>query len=235
MPTRALTEMTPNYYQLNYYSLQICYYCRIAAAPPCHRSKHTAAHRVDGRQCDINGWQMKFPDGTDIPQIRGCANPHARTTRTARHNGKKAKQTPHTASGPTAEYYTYLGTRISPSAAHALEPARDDIRRTTIAAIKIAGRIPMISSDKLNEIINVIVGGIVGYKARATPLTWADCDAIESARLQALRERDFCQGNPKVQPYETKQEGGLAHNHILQTATGAYLDQVEITRGAAVR
>jgi hypothetical protein len=61
------------------------------------KTAYMATHWINGKEKDIDGWEMRFPDGTEIPQIRRGDDAPQRTKRTSRTNNKNKKvrrQTP---------------------------------------------------------------------------------------------------------------------------------------------
>ena len=43
----------------------------------------------------------------------------------------------------------------------------------------------------MNEVIETLIDGLVGYYGRGTPLTWDDACAIEGARTAAMRQAGY--------------------------------------------
>ena len=56
---------------------------------------------------------------------------------------------------------------------------------------------------------------------------WEDAEAIEAARAQAVRQRGFSPGIPRLQIYAREEEGGLAHQHAYAISAAAFVDQVD--------
>ena len=89
------------------------------------------------------------------------------------------------------------------------------------------GRLPGLDNARMCEVMGVAVQGILGFYGRTTPMTWADCEAIEAARAGALRARGFSPGNPRVQIYAATEQGGLGHPHAYRVAAGALIAQID--------
>ena len=121
-----------------------------------------------------------------IPQIKmGSKSP-----KRASHVNNKRTRTLQIDEGDTDKTirtYRYLGQKISPSWINGLEPAREEVRQSTINLLKLTSKLKRLTHDQMREIMDVEVSGNVGYHGRALPLRWKDCEAIETARAAALR------------------------------------------------
>ena len=59
-------------------------------------------------------------------------------------------------------------------------------------------------------------------------ITWDDCKTIETARAEALVARGFSSSVPRLQIYQSWEEGGMgAHEHAYCYAAAALCDQID--------
>ena len=73
--------------------------------------------------------------------------------------------------------------------------------------------------------MELAIAGVLGYYARSTPMTWADCQSIETVRVQVLAQRGICAAAPRAAVYLPEEAGGAGHEHAYGYAAAAYLDQ----------
>ena len=134
--------------------------------------------------------------------------------------------------------YRYLGNTIVAAWENGMELTRDELRATLIRMIQMIGHLPGLDCAQIQDVIDTVLNGMIGYYGRATPLTWADTCAIEGARKAALARRGFGTGEA-WQVYGDHQHGGMNSMHAYQMAAGAYIDTVDralcLTAGAPVR
>jgi len=141
-----------------------------------------------GVEKDILGADVRLPDGTPIPQIRGM------------------------------ETYTHLGTKLQSGHTHRYTQARDKLTETCKSIISTIGRIPMLDVERFDKITQLAVTGHVGYVGRNTPLTWEASEQIEQTRLRALMRRKLCPGKPKLQAYTDKGGLNHEHTYAAAAA-----------------
>ena len=202
-----------------------------------------ATYWKDGKQIDVDmgALEMRLPDGRVVPQIHMEAD----ATRDAQHvqrrqaHGRHGQRAPMRGRQGTADAvvsggasgetrtYRYLGCEISPSPDTGYERTRAEVVRQTAQILQIIGRLPGLDNARMCEVMGVAVQGILGFFGRTTPMTWADCEAIEAARAGALRARGFSPGNPRVQIYAATEQGGLGHPHAYRVAAGALIAQID--------
>ena len=113
-----------------------------------------------GRQRDVLGpdggdWPIILPDGRRVPQIRQVT-PVARASRGVR--AKASAVVDKRAKPDDVHEYKYLGTWITPQWRSGMELTREQVRTDCIQAIKLAGRLPRLSSEQLADVINTVIG-----------------------------------------------------------------------------
>ena len=163
------------------------------------KSAWSAVYWKDGKEVDVEGWEMRMPDGvTVIPQLVG------------------------------AESYKYLGTEMPTgwSSGRAQDEARAKVVRACRQMIGLIGRAPLTTEAQIEKAIALGVGGIMSYYARSTVVTWSDCVTIEKARIAVLRARGFTAGVPRSVVYDAR-GAGLGHVHVYAYAAAALCDQVD--------
>ena len=159
---------------------------------------------------DVTGWTVRLPDGRVVPQV--LKRPSAPLPK-----GQKGD----------VHSYKHLGTELTAGWKDGMDEAREKVVMRCTQVVKLIGRIPVLTNEQMSGMMDLAVGGIVGYYGRATPLTWQDCSRIEQARAYAVRVRGLCPGVPRVQMYAAPEEGGLSHAHAYQVAAAAFVDQVD--------
>ena len=177
-----------------------------------------ATYWQNGVQRDVDigaDCAVKLPDGTMIPQIFAGDTPPKRATWTVASASKQQDTaTQPTQAAPEVRTYRYLGTEIAPLWQHGREATREEVRKTCIQVVRMAGRIPLLNNDQLRRVTNAALSGIIGYRGRGTALRWTDCVAIEAARALALRQRGFAApAAPSLHIYAPAEAGGLGHTH----------------------
>ena len=123
--------------------------------------------------------------------------------------------------------YTYLGTKIGPKSRHALEATRQQVRKKMVQILRVIGRIPALNNVQMSKCMSIAVAGVIGYYGRSTPLSMADCKAIEGARAVAMQQRGFSPSVPHLQIYANARDGGLQHEHAYRVAAAALIDQID--------
>ena len=202
-----------------------------------------ATYWKDGKQVDVDmgALEMRLPDGRVVPQIHMGADATRDTQPVQRRqaHGKRGQRAPMRGRQGTADAvvsggasgetrtYRYLGCEISPSPDTGYERTRAEVVRQTAQILQIIGSLPGLDNARMCEVMGVAVHGILGFFGRTTPMTWADCEAIEAARAGALRARGFSPGNPRVQIYAATEQGGLGHPHAYRVAAGALIAQID--------
>ena len=93
--------------------------------------------------------------------------------------------------------------------------------------IEMIGRVPALSSEQTSRCMDLAVSGVIGYYGRSTPITWEDCEQIETVRARVVRQRGFAPGVPKLQVYASYEMGGLEHMHAYMVAAAALCDQID--------
>ena len=73
--------------------------------------------------------------------------------------------------------YRYLGTEMAPMWHHGREATREEVRKSCIQVVRMAGRIPLLDNDSLRRVIDTAVSGIIGYRGRGTTLRWSGASA----------------------------------------------------------
>ena len=152
-----------------------------------------------GLELDISGWEIRLPNGDLVPQLRAD------------------------------EMYKYLGTELA-SGWHdgrAHVALRKKAVRKCRQLIGMIGRVPRLRQDQMSKGMSLAIAGVIGYYARSTVLTWADCVQIEQARAAALRAAGYTTGVPRVQMYKTPAFGGMNHEHAYAYASAALCDQID--------
>jgi hypothetical protein len=202
------------------------------------KTAYVATYWEGGQQHDVTDWQLRFPDGQVIPQIMCNTEQAAAPTYTA-STARRAREAKAAAalSGEAATVtkvgsddvhtYRYLGAEMTARWQGGMNVTRQEIRMRVIHVIKAIGRIQHLTHEQLRGIIDIAIEGIIGYYARGTPLTKADCDAIETARAEAIRVRGYTTGAPKAQLYEAQEQGGMGHTHAYSMAAAALFDQID--------
>eukprot|EP00965_Chrysotila_dentata_P132553 4382950-Pleurochrysis_carterae.AAC.1 len=88
-------------------------------------------YNEDGHECDITGWEVKLPDGTTIPQLKGT------------------------------ETYKYLGTQLRPGRAkgNSIKQMRKTIADKTKRIIYAIGRLPGLTQKQLGSTLALGMSG----------------------------------------------------------------------------
>ena len=71
------------------------------------------------------------------------------------------------------------------------------------------------------------LSGVLGYYARATPMSWSVCEEIEAVRAEVLASRQLHPGVPRAGIYLDAKAGGAGHTHVYQYAAAAFVHQVD--------
>ena len=151
-----------------------------------------------GEECDVEGFEMRLPDGRLVPQIVG--------------GGK----------------YRYLGSDEMCTWEGAQTSVRELVAGECAKLLKAAGGIDTLSMEHTRNMMNVIVDGMMGYYGRATAMDWETCERIESARAEALQRRGaMAASTARAQVHASGGAGGMGHRHAYQAATAALCDQFE--------
>jgi hypothetical protein len=153
---------------------------------------------ADGKERDMDGWEIRMPCGMEIPQLRG------------------------------EERYRYLGSDMTTGwqGGESMTAVRKEVVRKCKQAIGMVGRVPLITEEQTSRAIALALGGLIGFYGRAVVLTWTDAVAIEEARAQVLRAKHVTTALPRATMYAGR-ESGLGHEHAYAHAAAALCDQVE--------
>ena len=104
---------------------------------------------------DVEGYEMRMPDGMTIPQRKGD------------------------------ESYRYLGTELRTGWANGESQTEmrkrcvADCKRV----IWIIGNLPHLTGEQIRRNMALALSGIIGYYGRSTVITWEDCQSIEQVCL----------------------------------------------------
>ena len=79
--------------------------------------------------------------------------------------------------------------------------------------------------------MSLIIGGLLGYYSRGTPVPWAVCASIEAVRCETLRRRGICPAEPRIMIFAPHEAGGLNHEHTYQYAAAANIDTFDWVLG----
>ena len=126
--------------------------------------------------------------------------------------------------------YTYLGTAYTASWQRGMEPACERTRRTVINMVQMVGQLTQLDLGELQQSIDTIVEGVVGFAGRGTVITWEDCEAMEEgARRKALAKHGSTVTWPRAHVYtETRTSaGGEGNNHAYQTAAASWMSVMD--------
>ena len=93
--------------------------------------------------------------------------------------------------------YKQLGTELTPGWRGGMEEARSKVVTRCVHVAKLIGRIPVLTSEQMDQRMSLAIGGIIGYYGRATPIRWNDCQRIERARAYAMRVSGFTPTIPR--------------------------------------
>ena len=96
-----------------------------------------------------------------------------------------------------------------------------------VQILRVIGRIPALNNVQMSKCMSIAVAGVIGYYGRSTPLSMADCKAIEGARAVAMQQRGFSPSVPHLQIYANARDGGLQHEHAYRVAAAAVIDQID--------
>ena len=154
----------------------------------------------DGVEKDVTGWELELPDGRVVPQL----------TR--------------------EEEYTYLGTELRTgwNRGRAGLSLRQKAVRKCKQLIGMIGKVPLLTQEQMGKAMSLGIAGVLGYYGRSTVITWEDCKHIETARAEALVARGFSASVPRLQIYQTWEEGGMGeHEHAYCYAAAAICDQID--------
>ncbi len=88
---------------------------------------------------------------------------------------------------------------------------REKITKAMKRAIGMAGRIPYLCADQLGEMMGMIMGGVIGYYGRGTPIDDDTCQRIVGVQEYVARVRGFGTGRPHIMMYED--DAGLWDGH----------------------
>ena len=155
---------------------------------------------ADGVEKDVEGWEMRMPDGMVLPQLKG------------------------------SETYKYLGSEMAAGwgGGEAQKVVRAKVVRKCKQAVGMIGRVPLMTEEQMSKAMALALAGIIGYYGRASVITWEDAVQIETARVEVLRAKGITTGTPRQTVYGDRGDaGGLEHEHAYAYAAAALCDQVE--------
>ena len=159
----------------------------------------SATYWENDEERDVEGYEMRMPDGMPIPQLKGD------------------------------ESYKYLGTELRTGWANGegqtemRERCVADCKRV----IWIIGNLPHLTGEQIRRNMALALSGIIGYYGRSTVITWEDCQSIEQVRASALNAKGYSVGIPRLQIYDVKERGGMGMEHAYTYAAAALIDQVD--------
>ena len=189
-----------------------------------------------GTEEDVAGWEahddktwggIRLPDGTIVPQIRKGHTPLAQYgTSTASQDKHKDDNAAQPTRGDVTQY-RYLGTDVTPGWTRGSEPTREELRKKVISVLRAAGRIPILTGRQVAMFMSTAAACMSSYRSRSTIMRWEDANAIEAARVEAMRMRRYSPGEPRRQIYEAHQAGGMNHLHTYGITTASYMDQID--------
>ena len=174
------------------------------------KTAYFATYWEGGIEKDVAGYELRLADGRLVPQIL-----------------KRPKHPLPPGAKGDVHSYKHLGTELAPGWNGGMEEARSKVVTRCTQVVKLIGRIPVLTSEQMDQMVSLAIGGVIGYYGRATPLRWSDCQKIERARAYAMHVRGFTPTVPRVQMYAAPTEGGLGHAHAYQAAAAALIDQVD--------
>ena len=118
----------------------------------------SATYWEDGKEVDVTGWEMKFPDGNTIPQLTGD------------------------------EEYKYLGAELTSGwkEGRVYDTLRRKAVRKCRQIIGLIGHVPCLRQDQMAKGMSLGIAGILGYYGRSTVIRWEDCVEIEKARIEPV-------------------------------------------------
>jgi len=182
------------------------------------KTAYTVVRYSEGKAYNLETAPIRLPDGTRIPQILVPAATVAKAGHTVRAASKQRAATNKTANGrdtidstsAAAEVatYTYLGTAYTASWQCGMEPARERTRWTVINMVQMVRQLTQLDLGELQQSIDTIVEGVVGFAGRGTVITWEDCEAMEGARRKALAQHGSTVTWPRAHVYTETSAGG---------------------------
>ena len=90
------------------------------------------------------------------------------------------------------------------------------------------GSVPGLTDEMMGKAMSLAVAGVIGFYARATVLTFEDCQKIEAARAEVLRAKGRAPGTPRLQIFASFEAGGMGeHEHAYVYAAAALVDQFD--------
>ena len=98
---------------------------------------------------DVEGYEMRMPDGMTIPQLKGD------------------------------ESYRYLGTELRTGWANGegQTEMRKRCVADCKRVIWIIGNLPHLTGEQIRRNMALALSGIIGYYGRSTAITWKDCQS----------------------------------------------------------
>ena len=153
----------------------------------------------------MTGYTMRLPSGVEVPQLVGN------------------------------EHYKYLGTEMPSGWARGAsqECERAKVCRKCKTLLWMIGSVPGLTDEMMGKVMSLAVAGVIGFYARATVITFADCQKIEAARAEVLRAKGRASGTPRLQIFASFQAGGMGeHEHAYVYAAASIMDQFDRNLGA---
>ena len=111
------------------------------------KSAWSATYWENDEERDVEGYEMRMPDGMTIPQLRGD------------------------------ESYKYLGTELRTGWANGegQTEMRKRCVADCKRVIWIIGNLPHLTGEQIRRNMALALSGIIGYYGRSTAITWKDC------------------------------------------------------------
>lgn len=164
-----------------------------------------------GVEREIEGWTIRLPDGRTVPQVRSYKY-LGQVELSGWKPDRGDKQVSDLPAGVTCD-------RHAPTLAR--------VQRQCCRLIRMLSYVPTLGPEQLRRGMSLAIAGTLGYFARATPVPYSVCAAIETARADALRRRGICPGEPRIQMFAPHEAGGLQHEHTYQYAAAALIDEFD--------
>ena len=138
--------------------------------------------------------------------MRAASKQRAATNKTATANGRDTIDS--TSAAAEVATYTYLGTAYTASWQLCMEPARERTRWTVINMVQMVGQLTQLDPGELQQSIDTIAEGVVGFAGRGMVITWEDCEAMEGARRKALAKHGSTVTWPRAHVYTETSAAG---------------------------
>jgi len=91
----------------------------------------------------------------------------------------------------------------------------------------MVGQLTQLDLGELQQSIDTIVEGVVGFAGRGMVITWEDCEAMEGARRKALAKHGSTVTWPRAHVYTETSAGVEGNNHAYQTAAASWMSAMD--------